>query len=267
MPNFKPLKPEEVPLQTRQFIDFDNQLPSGPRNALHIWVTCPHCLQTRTMTSYSIRNSVKRGIPFTAACRSCESSHRSRNYLTSDEVSNPEWLAFLDLDNQNSVEGRISLAVTCPNCGIVRLVAVSKLRRRGGSPYCLQCSQVYGRYKACGTKLHSAGYTILSLYSLSGRARELAQQMTSHTKNPHQVREHRLVMALHLDRPLRPDEIVHHKNGIRNDNRIENLELLTINHHGLAHGDPYYQLWQEAETRIKKLQAQLDQLRQERNSQ
>lgn len=46
-----------------------------------------------------------------------------------------------------------------------------------------------------------------------------------HKNKRNYVSEHRLIVERSIGRFLRPEEVVHHINRIRNDNRLENLQL------------------------------------------
>jgi len=73
------------------------------------------------------------------------------------------------------------------------------------------------------------------------------------------VLEHRLVVAKKLGRCLQPWEIIHHLNGIRNDNRFKNLALTMKQYH------EKHTLEDALKKRIQLLEQQIKQLKEKRN--
>lgn len=76
-----------------------------------------------------------------------------------------------------------------------------------------------------GRQKHSNGYILIWVDFTSPFAK---------MRNHHNyIFEHRLVMAEYLGRCLEFWELVHHINGIKIDNRVENLELMNKNEHAI----------------------------------
>lgn len=136
--------------------------------------------------------------------------------------------------------------IACKKCGKERWVQLKR-----GIPIYNQCGSCAKRKSGKlnprwrgGRRKTSTGYILLYI--------EPNDFFYSMANKIGYIFEHRLVMAKHLNRCLLPWEVVHHKNGVKDDNRLENLELLSANsrHNKILNKE------------IKKLQVEVNQLKQ-----
>lgn len=97
--------------------------------------------------------------------------------------------------------------VSCPVC--------NKNLKMEKSPMCKTCSNRQPKKNWKGGRIKDG----------KGYIRINTPEHPNATGTGKYVPEHRLVMEKHLGRYLTKEENVHHKNGIRDDNRLENLEL------------------------------------------
>ena len=102
----------------------------------------------------------------------------------------------------------------CEGCGKERWVEI-----RRGQPISRRCARCVFHPRRGQTLEKRDGYALIRL-----KPNDFFYSMA---QKGGCVLEHRLVMAKYLRRSLQPWEIVHHKNHNKDDNRIENLQLIS----------------------------------------
>jgi len=104
----------------------------------------------------------------------------------------------------------------CIVCGKTRWVKM--LHGKPVTQHCHHCGSGNRASKYSDGRYENSGYIYMQL-----KKDNFFYSMASHFGA---IAEHRYLMAKHLNRCLLPWEVIHHKNGIKTDNRLENLQLL-----------------------------------------
>ena len=126
----------------------------------------------------------------------------------------------------------------------MHLSPVSELKKGQFIPHtnpkckCFRCTRIFPNREIRYGKDHPS-WKGGKYINDSGYILTLHRNHPSGVKKPY-LREHRLILEAHLGRILTKDEIIHHKNGDKTDNRVENLMIVTRSEHINMHREQLY---------------------------
>ena len=190
---------------------------------LMMWYACPTCRK-----EYWV--GLKGGKPRNIKCRTC-ANHGEKLSEPKGTIENPVINDIRRAKEFGFNNRHLRQYRECPQCHQPRWVDISDPLNMT----CVSCKnlnqQSTGNKNFTGIHRKRTGY--VSIYV------ERTDFFHEMADDNHHVPEHRLVMAKYLGRNLTPFEVVHHKNGIKDDNRIENLELSTKHAHIKDHSKGY----------------------------
>lgn len=197
----------------------DKLLPTGSmvcwsrREDPYVPVICGSCQRERVVLSNNTTRATYTGI-----CKPCELGEKWR-----DETLSNQSIIFWSRRQGQSVP------VQCGSCKKERVAHAANIRSEKFTGLCRSCLHTGPSSTTWrGGRVNRDGYILVKVYPTHPLFEPMATSMGY-------IPEHRLVMAEHLGRPLKRTEVVHHKNGIKTDNRIENLQLFTsFRDHGSA---------------------------------
>lgn len=190
-------------------------------------VRCGNCGNERVINSCGVHGD------FTGLCAPC--GHLERRIVNKNV---PETLAngsVIYWDQEYLRDGLRWVPIRCggPYCsGSIRDIVVYTTYTEDFTGECRTCSHAYSRSGTWtgGRKKSREGYSLVRL--------QPNHPLRCMAHRDGYVLEHRFVMAEQLGRPLTENEIVHHINNIRDDNRPENLQLLVRNKYHAGYQPP-----------------------------
>jgi len=199
----------------------------GKKQYQCVLVRCEVCQRSRYIRLHEVLQSGKPRP--TRRCKHC----KTKGFLFSGNIPDA-FKGYIDLSVQNIAHRSPIVTITCPDCGNVRKVSSAKIvHGTRTTPYCRRCKII--RVNTAKRKTYSTGqgYREVDVRTLAPEVQRFIKPMMK--RRNFKITEHRLIAALRMGRILSRDEVVRHLNGIKDDNRPENLIVGTVKDNNSDH--------------------------------